>query len=1204
MVRETGGALRVLVDGANPTSASLYLIDVNAPDVSYDGQKIVFAGFSSKHFDAVKDTQPLQNPNNWRLYVINADGSGLRQLTFPDQDDLDYSQFGPTASGALKGHDDTDPAWLPDGRIVFASTRWPAFGQYSAARTTNLYVVYSDGSGLHRITSERNGAERPVVDPVTGRILFSRWWRNQRFAINDMATIRSYTFPCCDGYEQKDGLTRSRHGQLGGPDFLFRNSWHLATINPDGTSLAQFAGPHHQSDGVHAYGGSFAADGTFVANYFPMTNMTEAAGFGGLRRYRRGAPSYEPIIGITARYGYGMERVSENPPSYGVLKGAYAGEPVGLQDGRIVTSWAEGIDQDYGLSVIDADGGNRTTLFDQVGTTELRAKVLASRPVPPIISDSVSPGASLLPPTESGPYDIDGTFVFNALNVYGNGPVDSIEASAPRLGSAKKIRFFADFQRVNWGSLETLDWPVLLGEREIHPDGSVIEPNAPANIPLFEQIRSADGTVPFTLGKPAGAAHVAGMNYGKPGSTVRCIGCHSGHTMIPVPQSDEEAKWSNLAPSADILYSSSGGPWFDGIINRKVRTGDIWDTWYSATDNVRSQWIELVFPEPVAVRTVRLYNVRFTDGSTLQVHNATVRLGSLNSSDWVASASAGELSISGTEVSFPEVAAQRVRVEIDSVTGVNYSGLNVAGLAEIEVIARAGDFAPSGNRPPIAHIAQSPSSGAAPLTVVFDGSESTDADGSIASYSWSFGDGATATGKTVEHTFTSAGSYTVRLSVTDDQAASAATTATITAQGEPSPEGHVTVASFALIDSNTDQPISGLESLQANATLNLLNLPANISLRANVVDEVASVAFDINGQPIRVENVAPYALAGDINGDYQPWNPTPGTYTVAATPFSEFNASGSPGVPLSLVLKFISAAENRAPSALIEASATSGLSPLVVLFDANDSSDPDGKIVSYSWSFGDGTSASGVAVSHTFVSVGSFVVGLVVTDDEGAQSSKNVLITVTEPPAPNESPAVSIDSPASGTSVQHGARVEFRASATDPEDGDLSGNLTWSSSLDGVFGSGGAPSIVTLRLGSHVVTASVGDTDGATASDSIILDVQAPPEPEVTVGVASVDVTLSSLGRNWGWRGRASVRLTTNEGVSAGPNFLIEGSWLVNGLTRASGSAATNADGLALLQSPRLRLASGSQVSFVVTRITHDAAIWDGVQASGSAVVP
>jgi hypothetical protein len=55
MVRETGGALRVLVDGANPTSASLYLIDVNAPDVSYDGQKIVFAGFSSKHFDAVKE---------------------------------------------------------------------------------------------------------------------------------------------------------------------------------------------------------------------------------------------------------------------------------------------------------------------------------------------------------------------------------------------------------------------------------------------------------------------------------------------------------------------------------------------------------------------------------------------------------------------------------------------------------------------------------------------------------------------------------------------------------------------------------------------------------------------------------------------------------------------------------------------------------------------------------------------------------------------------------------------------------------------------------------------------------------------------------------------------------------------------------------------------------------------------------------------
>ena len=55
------------------------------------------------------------------------------------------------------------------------------------------------------------------------------------------------------------------------------------------------------------------------------------------------------------------------------------------------------------------------------------------------------------------------------------------------------------------------------------------------------------------------------------------------------------------------------------------------------------------------------------------------------------------------------------------------------------------------------------------LACGFDGSGSADPDGSIASYSWDFGDGSTGTGVTPQHTYAAAGTYTVKLTVTDNQ---------------------------------------------------------------------------------------------------------------------------------------------------------------------------------------------------------------------------------------------------------------------------------------------------------------------------------------------------------------------------------------------------------------------------------------------------
>ena len=283
LVRESTGAIRVLVDGGNPSSNAFRLVDVSAPDVSYDGQRVVFAGLPEGTYSRA----PLTNPNAWRLYVINLNGTGLRQLTFSDRN-IDLSQFGSLAN-QFRNYDDTDPVWLPDGRVVFASTRWPGYGQYGGVRSSNLFVVNADGTGLHRITSEKNGGDRPLVDPLTGRVVYARWWRNFRLASNHLSTV---TAP--DGsFRQHLGLVSTRDagalgGVPGGPGNLLRNSSQLASIRPDGTGLMQFAGESglflSGEDINHAYGGSFAPDGTLYANFFPMANGTEASGFGGIRR--------------------------------------------------------------------------------------------------------------------------------------------------------------------------------------------------------------------------------------------------------------------------------------------------------------------------------------------------------------------------------------------------------------------------------------------------------------------------------------------------------------------------------------------------------------------------------------------------------------------------------------------------------------------------------------------------------------------------------------------------------------------------------------------------------------------------------------------------------------------------------------------------------------------------------------------------------
>ncbi|QTD52063.1 pre-peptidase C-terminal domain-containing protein [Sulfidibacter corallicola] len=103
--------------------------------------------------------------------------------------------------------------------------------------------------------------------------------------------------------------------------------------------------------------------------------------------------------------------------------------------------------------------------------------------------------------------------------------------------------------------------------------------------------------------------------------------------------------------------------------------------------------------------------------------------------------------------------------------------------------------------------------------------------------------------------------------------------------------------------------------------------------------------------------------------------------------------------------------------------------------------------------------------------------------------------------AGNQAPSVSLDAPADNGRFNPGEAITFSGSASDPEDGDISADLSWSSSLDGTFGSGAQVTVDTLSVGAHTITLSVTDSAGASAQASISLTINAPPQADFTFQV-------------------------------------------------------------------------------------------------------
>ncbi|GAB4515274.1 MAG: hypothetical protein OHK0046_18510 [Anaerolineae bacterium] len=108
------------------------------------------------------------------------------------------------------------------------------------------------------------------------------------------------------------------------------------------------------------------------------------------------------------------------------------------------------------------------------------------------------------------------------------------------------------------------------------------------------------------------------------------------------------------------------------------------------------------------------------------------------------------------------------------------------------------------------------------------------------------------------------------------------------------------VVAVTLMNADTNQ---GILSLLNGAVLNLATLPTrNLNILVEMQPQtVGSVRFSLNDKVnFNIENHAPYSLAQNRRGDFLPWRPAAGAYVMIVTPFSQRNAKGTPGKPLTL----------------------------------------------------------------------------------------------------------------------------------------------------------------------------------------------------------------------------------------------------------------------------------------------------------------
>jgi PKD repeat protein len=361
--------------------------------------------------------------------------------------------------------------------------------------------------------------------------------------------------------------------------------------------------------------------------------------------------------------------------------------------------------------------------------------------------------------------------------------------------------------------------------------------------------------------------------------------------------------------------------------------------------------------------------------------------------------------------------------------------------------------------PPVASFTYTPDAPTIDETVTFDASASYDPDGTIVSYSWDFGDGAPGTGVTTAHAYTTAESYIVTLTVTDNDTLTSNATSEI------------------MVSSALEPPVASFTYSPAEPQVDK-TVTFNASASHDPDGTIVSYSWDFGDGTNATGMTVDHAYADN------------GTYTVTLNVTDDDGLSDTTSKGVTVL--------NRPPNATFTESADTVYTRETITFNASESYDLDGSIVTYFWDFGDGTNATGVLVEHAYADNGTYTVTLTVTDDDGATDSTTATKTVlNHPPVAGFTESVEV-------AYIH-ETIYFNASESYDPDGAIVG-YRWDFG-DTTNATGVTAEHSYSQKGNYTVTLTVTDDDGATDTATVVTRVLS--RPPVAMFTASAETVYT-----------------------------------------------------------------------------------------------